>query len=403
MQGALGQFCLQRIRTEINTGVLGRVSSLADEQAADIEANGSTPSSSTDKDVEVEDLEELSVAPVRYEITSYGIDFDVEGLSRRLKRDEIIIPGFQRNFVWNLRDASRFIESLLLGLPVPGIFLSRDPDSGKYVVIDGQQRLKSIQFFYDGVFNPSPESRLQRAFRLSRVQQQFEGLTYDDLPPKDQIDLNNSVIHATVVKQDSPSKDDTSIYHIFDRINSGGRRLTQQEIRSAIYHGRLIDELDTINRHSAWRSIFGKVHSRQRDQELILRFLAFFFDEQLYKPPLTEFLTKFVGRNRNPEEDFVNKAAYIFGRTMEAFQSALDERIFRPERALNAAVFDSMSVGLARRIDSSLALPDSAATRHAYEELIEDSGYLEAVSRSTADEQSVKVRMKKAVDRFATI
>ncbi len=145
-----------------------------------IEANRSGTLMSSVEDVEVEDTEDNSVAPVRYEITSFGIDFDVDGLNRRLQRGEIIIPGFQRNYVWNLKDASRFVESLLLGLPVPGIFLSRDPYSGKYIVIDGQQRLKSIQFFYGGVFNPSPEARTQRAFRLTGVQQQFEGLTVID-------------------------------------------------------------------------------------------------------------------------------------------------------------------------------------------------------------------------------
>ena len=368
-----------------------------------IEDNGSKRPTLSDADVEVEDTDDNSVAPVRYEITSFGIDFDVDGLSRRLKRGEIIIPGFQRNYVWNLGDASRFIESLLLGLPVPGIFLSRDPDSGKYVVIDGQQRLKSIQFFYDGVFNPLPEASIQRAFKLTGVQKQFEGLTYGDLNPKDQIDLNNSVIHATVVKQDSPAADDTSVYHIFDRINSGGRRLTQQEIRSALYHGKLIEELGTINEYPSWRSIFGKVHSRQRDQELILRFLAFFFEEELYEPPLSEFLTQFVGKNRNPQDDFLKGAACIFTRTMDAFVCALGRGIFRPERALNAAVFDSMSVGLARKIDSSGCPPRPEETKLAYQELLQDADYIESVSRSTADEQSVTRRMKRAAECFSAI
>lgn len=368
-----------------------------------IEANKSKNLKSSVEDVEIEDTDDISVAPVRYEITSFGIDFDVDGLNRRLKRDEIIIPGFQRNYVWNLGDASRFIESLLLGLPVPGIFLSRDSESGKYVVIDGQQRLKSIQFFYDGVFNPSPEAKTQRAFRLTGVQAQFEGLTYNDLTPKDQIELNNSVIHATVVKQDSPAADDTSVYHIFDRINSSGRRLTQQEIRSALYHGKLIDELGVINKYPGWRSIFGKVHSRQRDQELILRFLAFFFEEERYKPPLSEFLTQFVGKNRNPHDDFLIKSSSIFANTIDVFNCALKEGVFRPERAFNAAVFDSMSVALARRIESTKPYPKPEDAKLVCRELLGDAGYMEAVSRSTADEQSVKTRMKKATERFASI
>ena len=355
-----------------------------------------------DVEVDVENPEDNPVAPIKYEITSFGIDFDVHGLNRRLLRGEIMIPGFQRNYVWSLKDASRFIESLLLGLPVPGIFLSRDPESGKFVVIDGQQRLKSIQFFYNGVFNPSPQRNVQRSFRLAGVQEQYEGLLYGDLTPSDQIDLDNAVIHATIVKQDSPEADDTSIYHIFDRINSGGRRLTEQEIRTAIYHGKFIDELAVINQNPDWRKIFGKVHSRQRDEELILRFLAFLFEETPYKSPMSEHLTKFIGKHRNPPREFLDSCGSIFGATMGAFANALETGIFRPERALNAAVFDSMSVGLAQRIRSSKAVPDPDAIRSAYSSLLADTDYMEAVSRATADEQTVSTRMKKTIEGFGS-
>ena len=266
----------------------------------------------------VEEEEDDSVAPVRYAITSFGVDFDVEGLRRRINRGEIVIPPFQRSYVWTLPQASRFIESLLLGLPVPEIFLSRDFDSDKYVVIDGQQRLKSIQFYYDGVFNPTGGST-KTTFKLTGVQEEFEGLTYDQLARNAQFRLDNSVIHATVVKQDAPSNENTSVYHIFDRINSSGTRLAPQEMRSAIYHGKLIDKLAAINSYPVWRSIFGKVSPRQRDQEFILRFLAFFFDEDSYTPPMAEFLNKFAGKRRNPDESFLDEAADIFIRTMEAF------------------------------------------------------------------------------------
>lgn len=355
------------------------------------------------EDVNIEDKDDDSIAPVRYEITSFGVDFDIEGLYRRLERDEIVIPKFQRSFIWNPRRASRFIESLLLGLPVPGIFLSRDPDSGKYVVIDGQQRLRSIQFFYHGVFNPSLEVKNHRIFRLTGVQKEFEGRTYKELASKDRIDLDNSVIHATIIKQDAPSNDDTSVYHIFDRINSTGIRLTPQEIRRAIYHGKFIDKLDSLNEHSSWRSIFGKVNSRQKDRELILRFLAFFIDEAHYKPPMSEFLTRFVVKNRNTQSDFLEEAADIFIRTMDAFVQALSGNAFRPDRALNAAVFDSMSVALARKIHSSGHSPMPDKIKSAHWRLLNDSDYMEAVSSATANEQSVKTRMKIAAEHFAAL
>ncbi len=345
--------------------------------------------------IEVE--EDGAVAPVRYRITSFGVDFDVEGLRRRIGRGEIVIPPFQRSYVWNLRQASRFIETLLLGLPVPEIFLSRDFDSDKYVVIDGQQRLKSIQFFYGGIFNPSTEAA--KIFKLIGVQEEFEGLTYEELARTDQFRIDNSVIHATVVKQDAPSKDNTSVYHIFDRINSSGTRLTPQEMRSAIYHGKLINELSILNRYPAWRSLFGKVSPRQKDQELILRFLAFFFDAESYKPPMTEFLTQFVGKNRNPPDDFLKNVSDIFIQTMDAFEQALGGKAFRPNRALNAAVFDSMSVALARKLALGCP-PKPCSTRMAHDDLLNDTDYVEAVSRTTANEQSVKTRMEKAEARF---
>ena len=354
-------------------------------------------------DVEIEDSDVDSVAPVRYEISSFGIDFDVEGLCNRIKRDEIVVPSFQRGFVWSRRHASRFIESLLLGLPVPGIFLSRDFDSSQYVVIDGQQRLKTLEFFRDGVFNPASETRTKGEFKLIGVQPEFKGLTYKELSSADRFRIDNSVIHATVVKQDSPSESNTSVFHIFDRINSSGLRLSAQEIRSAICRGKLIDELASLNEHSSWRSIFGKVHSRRRDQELILRFLAFFFNEECYKSPMSEFLTVFIQKHRNPHEQFLTESRDIFTKTMDAFMCSLGKRAFRLERALNAAIFDSMSVGLARRLVSSQPPPDHEQIKLAHDSLLLDPDYIEAISRATAVERSVSTRMTKAVECFASL
>ena len=233
---------------------------------------------------------------------------------------------------------------------------------------------------------------------------QFVGLTYKSLEEKDQINLNDSLIHATVVKQDSPAAVDTSVYHIFDRINSGGRRLTPQEIRSALYQGKFIDELATINEDKAWRSIFGRPHSRQRDQELILRFLAFYFEEAPFEPPLSDFLTKFVGQHRNPEESFLRECSLKFHNTMEAFHRAIPQgKVFRPAGTFNAAVFDSMSVGLARSFGSTSPHPSPEALNDAYFDLLQDRDYLDAISSRTAGEQSVTRRMQKAIERFGSL
>ena len=101
-----------------------------------------------DMETEIEivgDYAEETADVKQYTISGYGADFDVEGLVRRLNRGDIEIPEFQRTFVWNQTRASRFVESLLMGLPVPGIFLYRDKGSQTLRVIDGQQRLLSLQ------------------------------------------------------------------------------------------------------------------------------------------------------------------------------------------------------------------------------------------------------------------
>lgn len=362
----------------------------------DIEDQAETPTG-TGKVLD-EAVGDKLIPDVSFDVTSYGSDPDVEGLVRRLNRSEILIPPFQRDYVWRQPEASRFIESLLLGLPVPGVFFATDPDTNKLLVIDGQQRLKTLMFFYGGFFNPKATEKRHRVFTLQKVQSRLEGKTYSDLDERDRIRLDNSVIHATIVKQMSPPEDDTSIYHIFARLNSGGRLLAEQEIRVALYHGRLMEMLRAINEHESWRNIFGKPHSRLKDQELILRFLALHRNLNRYFRPMAEFLNLFTGRNRNPGEAVLAEMQTQFQKCSDLFWDALGREVFRPTRALNAAVFDSCMVGLAHRLETG-SEPDSAAVKSAYQALLKEPGYLEATSRSTADESFVlrRIEISKAV------
>ena len=349
-----------------------------------------------------ESTEEEEVTPiVSYDVTSYGSDPEVEVLVNRLRRGDIIIPPFQRDYVWKQPEASRFIESLLLGLPVPGIFFATEPSSNKQLVIDGQQRLKTLLFFFDGYFNPHPEDKTQKVFALTKVQKTFEGKTYKTLEENDRIRLETSIIHATVVKQTAPPEEDTSLYHIFERLNSGGRRLTDQEMRLALYHGPLIEKLKQLNDYPLWRKIFGKVNPRLKDQELILRFFAMWENRSSYERPMGEFLNKYSAVNRNADTPKLNELGEIFCSVIDAFGSSLIPRPFRLTTSLNVAVYDSCMVGLASRIlDSNNCAPDPANIAHSYTSLIKNPEYLEKVSRSTADDAFVRRRMELAIDHF---
>ena len=214
-------------------------------------------------DEEIEDPrgdEEDAATPIRYSIMSYGADLAVDMLLKRLQKQDIIIPAFQRGFVWNLRQASRFVESLLLGLPVPEIFLFKDPDSRKLLVVDGQQRLLTLMFFYSGLFG-------RKAFRLRGVCEQFEGKTREELDCSDLRELDQSVIHATIFQQLEPTDDRGSVYSVFERLNTGGTALQAQEIRASIYQGPLNDLLRELANDSEWRSLYGPPSARKRDEE----------------------------------------------------------------------------------------------------------------------------------------
>ncbi len=338
---------------------------------------------------------EGEVIPFRYAITSYGADYPVDSLVQRLDRDVIFVPEFQRKFVWTLKQASRFIESLLLGLPVPGIFFAKEANSGKLLIIDGQQRLRTLQYFYNGIFKG-------KEFALKDVQARYKDKTFKTLEKEDQLRLSDAVIHATIIKQDEPSDDQSSVYHIFERLNTGGTRLQPQEIRVCIFHGPFADLLEELNADKNWRAIYGIQSKRIKDQELILRFLGLFFSADKYSRPMNEFLNKFMGSNRNLTKIDKNRIADVFAPTTALINTTLRKKAFRPERALNAAVCDSVMVGLARRLQrGELKKPREFVA--AYTQLLADGDYTTATKTATADEANVKLRLDRATNAFARL
>jgi uncharacterized protein with ParB-like and HNH nuclease domain len=333
------------------------------------------------------------LVPFRYAITSYGADYPVDSLVQRLGRDVIFVPEFQRKYVWTLKQASRFIESLLLGLPVPGVFFAKESDSGKLLIIDGQQRLRTLQYFYDGLFKG-------KEFVLKDVQSRYEGRSFKTLEKEDQLRLSDSVIHATIIKQDEPSDDQSSVYHIFQRLNTGGTLLQPQEIRVCIFHGLFADLLEELNDNEDWRTIYGPPSKRLKDQELILRFLAFLFFSHEYTRPMHGFLNKFMGWNKNLNKIDKTQIIKAFLPTITLINKTLGTNAFRPERALNAAVFDSIMVGLAKRLKHG-TLKNLKQFTAAYARLLSDKKYIPAIKTNTADETNVSLRIQKATEAFA--
>jgi hypothetical protein len=331
----------------------------------------------------------------KFTISSYGADYTVDTLVKRMRAGVFKIPEFQRKFVWTLKHSSKFIESLLMGLPVPGIFLYKEADTNEHLVIDGQQRLRTLQMFYDGLFG-------EKKFRLVGVREPWLNKSYEDLETSDILKLDDSVVHSTIFKQDSPEDVLDSIYFVFERINTGGIRLSPQEIRNCISLGPFTNMVKSTNQHSSWRNVFGAINNRSKDEELIVRFFALYLDGARYVRPMNAFLNKFSDKMNKATPAQLDEFKSIFIRSIDIVDRHIP-RAFRLVRALNAAVFDSTMVGLATRIEDKSRPIDSTKVRPAYDKLLANPIYRLACERATADEENVKTRLRVAVEAFSAV
>jgi uncharacterized protein with ParB-like and HNH nuclease domain len=332
----------------------------------------------------------------RYIITSYGADYPVDSLMKRIDDEVIFVPPFQRQFVWNINEASKFIESLILGLPVPGIFLSKEKETNKLLIVDGQQRLLTLYKFYQGFFDGEQ-------FKLVNVQEDLIGKTYRTLKPSDRIRLDDSILHATIVRQDEPDDNDSSVYQIFERLNSGGRALRPQEIRACIYYGEFNQLLSDLVMRPSWRRIFGKTSDeRLKEQELILRFFALLFYLNVYEKPLKGFLNTVMSRNRDCKEHAKDEMTKIFEKTFDFISTNISTKPFRIKRNLNLGAFDAISTGLAVRLLKA-DICDIKSFRDAYNTLIEDKEFIHIVQGGTSDEKNIQRRVQMAIEAFEKI
>jgi len=330
-----------------------------------------------------------------FTISSYGADYTVDSLVKRMETGAFFVPPFQRSLVWNVKQASRFIESLLMGLPVPGIFVFREAQTNRHLIIDGQQRLRTLQAFYTGVFRG-------QEFQLLDVRKQWLGKTYKELDAHDKLRLDDSIIHTTIFRQEQPENNIDSIYEVFERINSGGVKLSDQEIRVCVNFGAYTELLKTLNENPKWRALYGAKSVRLKDQELILRFLALTFDLTNYARPMRVFLNRFMEKNSSIEPATAEFHSEKFNNTINFISDTLGRRAFRPERSLNTAVYDATMVGVSERLSSG-PITDKTAFVTAYDRLLTDERFIDAYTRSTADEEKVKLRTNLAKSAFQNI
>ena len=360
------------------------------------------------KETEVEEAESSEIEePSRFEVSSYGWDSDVEGLVKRMNRGDIKLPGFQRGFVWSLTEQSRFIESLIIGLPVPNIFLARDNDSKTLNIIDGQQRLKTLQRYLGGDFPLSNSKKIHEDLRGCYFNQEVaKSAKSKVLEDTDERTLSDSILHSIVIRPDpsSDSKDygyeyNDAVIQIFRRLNTSGKALQPQEVRSCIFYGPFDKLLHDLNKNLAWRSLFGVEHSRYKDIEVILRFFALNESFKSYKAPMPSFLDKYMEKNRNAGSQQLIEMRNVFENVTSLLLNAGGDSLFKAGGTFLLSKFDAITVGLAKAHASGITFKD-IDIKSKIEILLNDKDYKDSTTEFINDTGNVTKRISAAIRVF---
>lgn len=331
---------------------------------------------------------------VNFDIASYPSDLPLQVVAQMFTEGELVIPDYQRNFVWSIKQASLLIESFLLGLPVPQIFLYVDQEN-RFEVIDGQQRVTSITYFINGFFGEESLHGKKQVFRLKGLDDNspYANKSFEELDPAAQRKLKSAVLRAINIKQLSPKGGNTSVYHIFERLNTGGTPLKPQEIRNCVFRGPIVQSLRKLNEYQNWRSIVGKstMDVHQKDVELVLRIFALCNNLPSYEKPMKEFLNREMALSKEWVGSRPQDFEMLFKNACDLIVSQLGEKPFHARGPLNSSILDSVMCTV---IENLANIPTDLKARYAA--LIGDTDYEKTTYISTSDKEVVERRFSLA-------
>jgi Protein of unknown function DUF262 len=210
------------------------------------------------------DEAEAQIVEQSKRIEFYITEYSVEILAQKMRSGDYVVPGYQREFTWEPERRSRFIESLIMGLPIPFIFFWEMPD-GKLEIVDGSQRLRTIEEFLQGDLRLGD---LEQLTHLSR-------LTFNDLPESRQRKIKNRSIRGIVLNEHA---DEAARFDMFERINTGSKIANKAEVRRGALAGPFLDLVIELAADSVFQSlapVSRKRESEREYEELVTRFFAY--------------------------------------------------------------------------------------------------------------------------------
>jgi uncharacterized protein with ParB-like and HNH nuclease domain len=358
-----------------------------------------------------------------YDITAAPNDFNIRTIFDFIESGAVKIPGFQRNYVWDQARASKLIESIIIGLPIPQVFLYEE-SRNNFLVIDGQQRLMTIYYFIKQRF-PKKEKRaslrtifaehgqipeeilhndeffskfnLRLTAKLPDVPNRFSKLNYSTLGEfKTQFDLRT--IRNVIIKQNIPKDDDSSIYEIFNRLNSGGINLKAQEIRISLYHSQFYSMLSRINLNTTWRRLLGleEPDLHMKDIEILLRGFAMIIEGGKYRPSMTSFLNGFSKNCKLIDDEKINYLENLFNSFMKACQNLPDTAFLSKSRKFNISLYDATFSAICDNVFSKRELVGETINIDNLLQLQQDQQFIEASQSNTAKKANVETRLLRA-------
>lgn len=309
-----------------------------------------------------------------------------------------IQPDFQRDVVWVNPAQTRFIDSLTKQLPIPSMCFSLDYKTEKRVVIDGLQRITSVVKFLS-----NPDWKLSD---LNDIDDRLSGKTVGTVMASNREiyeRVQNLTIPITVLRCDSSKKSHTEyLFTVFHRLNTGGNKLNNQEIRNCIYNGKyntLLKELASSKRWKRLLKLNDKTIYRFSNEEIILRFFAFYDNLNNYNGKLAQFLNSYMHDNREPIEDFLSNKKNLFENTVDFIQGNLLEN--KPIGKVSKAKLEGLLIGVAINLDK-LKSTSTEGAKTLYDNFQNLPEYqLENLKSDLSSKEKVVTRIKSAIGVFS--
>ena len=375
--------------------------------------------------VDENDAEDDSYSIDRYDLVSSPNDFNTMTIVDFIDSGVVVIPGFQRNYVWDIKRASRLIESILVGLPVPQIFLY-EQGRNKYLVIDGQQRLMSIYYFVKGRFprrdkiaelrsmsdgrsiipdDVLSDNDLFTEFRLNLPESvpgrpnRFHNRMYNSLDDEHQTSFDLRTIRNILVRQVGPAGDD-AMYEIFNRLNSGGVNLTPQEIRRCMFDSDFYDMLYETNTGDRWRKLVGKAvpDIHMKDVEIMLRGFAMLIKGDAYRPSMTKFLNGFSKEARGFDKGQLERLRTLLDSFLESCGDLPSDAFHSAQGRFSPMIFESVFVAVCGEPYRATRRVDGKIDHGSLNALKENPEFRNATQSRTADPRNVEKRLSIAKD-----